>query len=101
VLFPWDTTAVGDSDEFRYTTIRDPSSEEELAGIMDATAWLPEGVPAHWSIYWQVDDADATVATVKDLGGSLVADAEDTPYGRLATVADPAGAQFKLRTVTQ
>jgi uncharacterized protein len=34
------------------------------------------------------------------LGGSLVADAEDTPYGRLATVSDPAGAQFKLRTVT-
>jgi uncharacterized protein len=100
-VFQWDTTAVGDSDEFRYTTMRDPGNEEELAGIMDATAWLPEGVPAHWSIYWQVDDADATVAKVRDLGGSLVADAEDTPYGRLATVADPAGAQFKLRTVTQ
>jgi predicted enzyme related to lactoylglutathione lyase len=24
--------------------------------------------------------------------------AEDTPYGRLATVADPAGAQFRLHT---
>jgi uncharacterized protein len=96
-VFHWDTDAVGDSDEFRYTTMRDPSGEGELAGIMDATAFLPDGVPAHWSVYWAVDNADATVAKVKALGGSVVADAVDTPYGRLATVADPAGAQFKLR----
>jgi uncharacterized protein len=96
-VFHWDTDAVGDSDEFRYTTMRDPSGEGELAGIMDASAFLPDGVPAHWSIYWAVDNADATVAKVKALGGSIVADAVDTPYGRLATAADPAGAQFKLR----
>ncbi|HEX4244232.1 MAG TPA: VOC family protein [Acidimicrobiales bacterium] len=95
-VFQWDTTTVGDSDEFRYTTMSGPDGD--LAGIMDATAWLPEGVPAHWSIYWEVDDIDATVATVKALGGSVVADPEDTPYGRLGTVTDPAGAQFKLRT---
>ena len=27
---------VGDSDEFRYTTLRDPVADGELAGIMDA-----------------------------------------------------------------
>src|SRR5450631_298767 len=96
-VFHWETDAVGDSDEFRYTTMRDPSGDGELAGIMDASAFLPDGVPAHWSVYWAVDNADATVAKVKVLGGSVVADAVDTPYGRLATVADPAGAQFKLR----
>ena len=97
-VFRWNTNVGGDSDEFRYTTMRDPRGEGELAGIMDATAWLPEGVPAHWSIYWEVDDADAAMAKVKALGGSVVMDALDTPYGRLATAADPAGAQFKLRT---
>lgn len=96
-VFHWDTAAVGDSDEFRYTTMRDPSGDGELAGIMDASTFLPDGVPAHWSVYWAVDNADATVAKVKALGGSIVADAVDTPYGRLATAADPAGAQFKLR----
>jgi hypothetical protein len=100
-VFHWDTTAVGDADDFRYTVMRDPSGEGELAGIMDATAFLPEGVPAYWSVYWEVDDVDAAAAKVKALGGSVVADAEDTPYGRLATVADPAGAQFKLRTGPQ
>jgi len=97
-VFRWDTNTVGDSDQFRYTTMRDPGGEGELAGIMDATAFLPDGVPAHWSVYWEVDDAGAAVAKVKALGGSVVMEPEDTPYGRVATVADPAGAQFKLRT---
>jgi uncharacterized protein len=97
-VFHWETDAVGDSDEFRYTTMRDPSGDGELAGIMDATTFLPDGVPAHWSVYWEVDNADSAVAKVKALGGSVVTDAVDTPYGRLATAADPAGAQFKLRT---
>ncbi len=96
-VFGWDTNAVGDSDEFRYTVMRNPGVEGELAGIMDASGFLPEGVPAHWSVYWEVDDVDATVAKVKSLGGSVVMDAVDTPYGRLATVVDPAGAEFKLR----
>jgi hypothetical protein len=100
-VFRWDTDNVGDSDEFRYTTMRDPGGEGELAGIMDASAFLADGVAAHWSVYWEVDDADATIANVKALGGSVVMDSEDSPYGRLATVADPAGAQFKLRTPNQ
>ena len=95
--FRWETNTVGDSDEFRYATLRDPDSEGELAGIMDATAFLPQDTLAHWSIYWEVDDVDAALVKVKALGGSVVDDAVDTPYGRLATVTDPAGAQFKLR----
>jgi predicted enzyme related to lactoylglutathione lyase len=98
-VFHWDTTSVGDSDEFRYTTMRDPGGGEDLAGVMDASAFLPEGVPSHWSVYWQVDEADAAVDKVKALGGTVVMDPQDTPYGRLATVTDQAGAQFKLRQV--
>jgi predicted enzyme related to lactoylglutathione lyase len=96
-VFGWDTRVAADTDEFRYTTMANPSGQGDLAGIMDAKAWLPEGVPAHWSIYWAVDDVAATVAKVQALGGSVVADTEDTPYGTIAVVTDPAGAQFKLR----
>jgi uncharacterized protein len=96
-VFRWDTNSVGDSDEFRYTTMRDPGGGEDLAGVMDASAFLPEGVPSHWSVYWEVDDTDAAVEKVKALGGAVVMDPQDTPYGRLATVKDPAGALFKLR----
>jgi predicted enzyme related to lactoylglutathione lyase len=96
--FRWDTTTVGDSDEFRYTVMRNPEGEGELAGIMDASALLPDGVTAYWSVYWEVDDPEDSVAKVKSLGGSVVMDVEDTPYGRLAVVRDPVGAEFKLRT---
>ena len=93
-VFGWDTHVVSDSPEFRYTTMRD--GEAWLAGIMDASGFLPEGAPASWSVYFGVADTDAALATVASLGGSVLMAAEDTPYGRLATAADPAGAQFKL-----
>lgn len=95
--FGLEANAVVDSGEMRYSTVRVPGAETELAGIMDATRFLPDGVPAHWSTYWHVEDADAAVAKVTALGGSLVTGPEDTPYGRLATVSDPAGAEFKVR----
>ena len=97
-VFGWATTTVGDSDEFRYVTMRDPEGEGELAGIMDAASFLPEGVASHWSVYWHVDDIEASLATVEAFGGSTVMGVHDTPYGRLARAADPAGAQFNLRT---
>lgn len=93
-VFRWDTQAVSDTPEFRYTT--QVQGDAQLAGIMDASSFLPEDVPAHWSVYFGVDDADATLAKVVELGGTIVKPAEDTPYGRLATATDPMGAQFKL-----
>jgi uncharacterized protein len=93
-VFKWDTHAASDTPEFRYTTLG--QGEAQLAGIMDASAFLPEGVPAHWSVYFGVDDTDAALATVAGLGGSVVRPGEDTPYGRLAQAADPTGALFKL-----
>jgi len=93
-VFHWETRVVADSPEFRYTIQVD--GEAQLAGVMDATAFLPEGVPAHWSVYFQVADTDAALATTVELGGSIVQAAEDTPYGRLAKATDPNGARFKL-----
>jgi predicted enzyme related to lactoylglutathione lyase len=95
--FRWGTNVAGDSDEFRYTVMRNPSGDGELAGIMDASAFLPEGEPARWSVYFEVDDIDVTAERAQGLGGSVVTAPRDTPYGRLATVADTAGAQFNLR----
>jgi predicted enzyme related to lactoylglutathione lyase len=42
------------------------------------------------------DDVDKTVQLVLDNGGSVIREAEDTPYGRLAAVADSTGAGFNL-----
>lgn len=93
-VFRWDTHVASDTPEFRYTTLG--SGDGQLAGVMDASAFLPDGVPAHWSVYFGVEDTDAALAKIVELGGSIVMPAEDTPYGRLATAADPTGAIFKL-----
>ena len=90
----WETQTMGDTPEFRYTVLK--HGEEMLAGIMDASSFLPAGEPARWSVYFGSDDADASLADVTRLGGSVVLPAEDTPYGRLAEAADPTGAHFKL-----
>jgi uncharacterized protein len=93
-VFGWTTETVGDSDEFRYSTMVDGG--EMYAGVMDASGFLPEGVPAHWSVYFGSDDADATAARIVELGGAIVQPVEDTPYGRLATATDPVGVVFKI-----
>jgi predicted enzyme related to lactoylglutathione lyase len=93
-VFGWDTHVLSDTPEFRYTTLK--HGEGWLAGIMDAAGFLPEGAPAHWSVYFGVADTDAALTKVVELGGAIVAAATDTPYGRLATATDPTGAQFKL-----
>lgn len=93
-VFGWDTHVMSDTPEFRYTTLGE--GDAALAGIMDSTNFLPEGVPPHWSVIFRVDDVDAALATIVDLGGSIVMPAEDTPYGRLAQAADGTGANFGL-----
>lgn len=93
-VFHWHTHVAGDTPGFRYTTLGE--GESQLAGVMDASAFLPEGVPAHWSVYFAVEETDAALAKVVELGGSIVRPAEDTPYGRLAQAGDPTGALFKL-----
>lgn len=96
-VFGWDTQVTGDSDDFRYTM--QIAEGVPVAGIMDAT-FLPPGVPANWHFYLGCDDVDATVAAIQKHGGSVNMAPEDTPFGRLAGVADPGGAGFMLSSLT-
>jgi uncharacterized protein len=93
-VFGWDPKTMSDTPEFRYTTLGE--GESAMAGIMDSTTFLPEGVPAHWAVYLAVQDTDAAVKTATELGGSVVMPAEDTPYGRIAMIADSTGANIRL-----
>jgi uncharacterized protein len=94
-VFRWDTHTVPDTPpDFRYTTLGE--GDAAMAGIMDASGLLSAGVPAHWAVYFGVADTDAALERVGRLGGSVVATPEDTPYGRLAAVADPTGAEFRV-----
>jgi predicted enzyme related to lactoylglutathione lyase len=93
-VFGWEPHTMSDTDELRYTTLGE--GDDMLAGIMDASAFLSEGADAAWSVYFGVEDVDAALEQVVELGGRVVEPAVDTPYGRLAQAADPTGTRFKL-----
>lgn len=93
-VFGWETTTLGDSPEFRYTTLG--SGDTSKAGIMDASGFLPDQVPSMWSVYFAVTSLDPTVEKALELGATIIQPAEDTPFGRMATLSDPTGAVFKL-----
>lgn len=93
-VFGWDAHTMSDSPEFRYTTLGE--GEGALAGIMDSSGFLPQGAPAQWAVYFAVESADKALEQIVALGGSVVQAAEDTPYGRIASVLDPTGTAFRI-----
>ena len=55
-----------------------------------------EGAPAHWGVAFAVDDAGATAARARELGGSVLSEPANAPWVRFAVLADPAGASFTV-----
>jgi predicted enzyme related to lactoylglutathione lyase len=82
------------ADGFRYATLK--VGGEDVGGIGELGPELPAEIPANWTAYFAVQDADGTVAKATELGGSLLRPAWDTPYGRMAVVADDQGAAFAI-----
>lgn len=67
-----------------------------VGGLGSLPAEVPDSVPAHWRVYFAVDDADTTLEHAVKLGGTLLRPAEDMPYGRWGDAADPQGASFSV-----
>jgi predicted enzyme related to lactoylglutathione lyase len=57
--------------------------------------------PIGWGVDFWVDDVDATAATAAELGGRALVAPFDTPIGRSAVLADPAGAAFSVSRVAE
>jgi predicted enzyme related to lactoylglutathione lyase len=96
-VFGWQLESVSDTDEFRYSTAT--FDGKALVGVMDGASCLPDGVASDWSFFFGAADVDKTIELIVEHGGSVVRGAEDTPYGRLAAVADPTGAGFNLSSL--
>jgi predicted enzyme related to lactoylglutathione lyase len=90
----WKTQPFGDGGDYTMWV----GSQGPLGGVMT----LPEeaskmGAPPHWSANVQVDDVDATVALVKELGGKIYKPAENIPtVGRFAVIGDLYGASISV-----
>ena len=72
-----------------------------VAGIGDlGDTGAPAEAQPFWNTYFSIDSVDDATAKVLQLGGSIVRPPEDSPFGRISLVTDPAGAPFSLHQVT-
>lgn len=69
---------------------------KSVGGMLDITGRVPDEVPAHWLTYFAVEDTDATLEKLKELGGSVSFGPIDIIAGRFAVVTDPFGAVFAV-----
>jgi len=111
-VFGWKTLALPDALMWTLPGYGD-HLEESSPGLREQMAQMgaPEGfidvvaavnpiadeepdTPAHWSVTFAVDDADATAAKASELGGEVVAGPFDAPWTRMAVIEDPHGATF-------
>jgi predicted enzyme related to lactoylglutathione lyase len=67
--------------------------EDVVASINPIADDMPD-IPAHWSVTFAVDDADAVAETAAELGGTVVVPPFDAPWVRMTIIADPQGATF-------
>lgn len=58
------------------------------------------GAPPHWMPYVAVDDVEASVKRVEELGGKVCVPPSDIPnVGRFSVITDPTGATISLITL--
>ncbi len=89
----------GDIGAETYQTLQ--VGDGEVAGIGTIAADAPPDTPAYWGVYFAVADADATAAKATQLGGTVLRGPWDSPFGRMAQIADDQGAVFYVGSVPQ
>jgi predicted enzyme related to lactoylglutathione lyase len=71
-----------------------PEGFEDVVAAINPIADDQPDVPAHWSVTFAVDDADATADRAVELGGQVVVPPFDASWVRMTVIADPQGAAF-------
>ena len=96
----WTLPAYGDHLERDRPGLRAQMAEMGVPGFEEVVAAInpigedQQDVPAHWSVTFAVDDADAVAAKAAELGGRVLVPPFDAPWVRMSVIADPQGATF-------
>jgi uncharacterized protein len=97
----WALRAYGDHLEAADPGLRErmaetgaPKGFEDVVAGIDRIPDNQPDTPAHWGVTFAVDDADATAAKAKELGGTVIVEPMDAPWVRMTVITDPQGATF-------
>ncbi len=95
-IFGWEYTKFEQDPSLQYHSVS--KDGREFAGIMKKPEHCGD-VPPCWGGYVTVDDIDATVAKVAELGGNIIVPPTEIPQiGRFSVFADPQGAVISAIT---
>ena len=97
----WTLPAYGDHLEENSPGLREqmvqmgaPEGFIDVVAAINPIADDDSETPAHWNVVFAVDDADATAAKARELGGDVIAGPTDAPWTRMAVIKDPQGSTF-------
>ena len=96
----WSLPGYGDYLEQLTPGIRKMTAEFGVPGFEDVVAAISpipgddSATPAHWSVTFGADDAEATARKAAELGGEVVVPPFDAPFARMTLLRDPQGATF-------
>lgn len=90
----WSAVPVDMGDYSDYA-MSPPDSATPTAGVCWARG-VNAGLPAAWLLYFTVASLEASLAKVKEAGGTVVGAPRGSGFGRFAVVRDPAGAVCAL-----
>jgi len=88
-VFGWAANDL-DMGDMKYTEWQNDG--KGVAGMMQMAEMVPADVPAHWLVYFGVEDTDATVSKATGLGATALVPPTDIPPGRFSVLMDPVGA---------
>jgi predicted enzyme related to lactoylglutathione lyase len=91
-IFDYGFDDLPQGDDYKLITV----GGRVVGGIWQMGDQIPAETPPHWLNYFHLDDVDAGLARAEELGGQIVGEVRDSPYGRFAPVRDPQGALFTL-----
>jgi len=98
----WTLPGYGDHLEENYSPglrkqvaeVGGPKGFEDVVAAINVIPDDQADTPAHWSVTFATEDADATAEKAEELGGNVVVAPFDAPWVRTTMLADPQGAPF-------
>lgn len=71
--------------------------DRTIGGMLQMNDEWPAEIPSHWSVYFAVEECDATAEKAQQMGAQIAVEPRDIPgVGRFALLSDPHGATFTV-----
>ena len=74
---------------------------QTIGGMLPMPPMVPAEVPQFWLVYFAVEDLDASLAKVQELGGMVTMPGMTVDAGRFAVIMDPQGAALAIIQLAQ